>query len=447
MAGKENQLSRYGAISKFLPPALGPMAQVFLVAPSADSWYGDAADEFPADRYGTPRVFTTLNAATGQCVAKRGDVVLVSPDYTENIASSTTFAANVAGVSYIGIGEGTLKPTLSFITATTAKIAVTGANVKFENFRFNCNLASVAVALDFSTVAGGVVRNCEFVAAAATKVFLISIQTDASSDDMIIEGNRFQYDNATSNLPTEAIRLVGTDRVKVVRNYFLGNFSTAVINSITTAALDGIIADNFILNKSTSGVGIAMVASSTGIIQNNICYTALAAGKSLASFIAGASCLVADNQIKNVLNSPVGRPNEQIAVSRATATLPATARQSIFTVVGHVKVIELVGTVTTVIQAQITNFKFSTTPTGLASVDVCANVDINAAAVGSMISITGTFATAGVLTAAQTHVAQASPFVTGSGVIEVVTGATSTGSVKYSLIYVPLEEGAYVVAA
>lgn len=138
-------------------------------------------------------------------------------------------------------------------------------------------------------------------------------------------------------------------------------------------------------------------------------------------------------------------------VNRATAALPQTAAAAIFTVAGgRVAITSIVGEVTTVIQTQADNTKLTFDPTDAgATQDLCAVTDITADAVGTMYSITGT--PAGVLSDALNLMTPnknlANPLILKPGSILLDCAASNTGSVKWSLWYVPLDDGATVVAA
>lgn len=134
-------------------------------------------------------------------------------------------------------------------------------------------------------------------------------------------------------------------------------------------------------------------------------------------------------------------------VNRATAALPATTQSALFTVTGRIKLIDIKGVVTTVIQTQICNTKITANPTVGADVDICSNKDITAAAVGTVFSITGTLATAMVQTTSGAGVFQAAPLTIEAGTIDLVTAATNTGSVKWYVEYQPIDPGAMVLAA
>lgn len=124
---------------------------------------------------------------------------------------------------------------------------------------------------------------------------------------------------------------------------------------------------------------------------------------------------------------------------------------NIFTFSGWIEILAIYGRVTTVIQSQTTNIKLSVQNDALTAYDICANVDGNAAAVGTLLSITGTAANAGVLTANGVLApTQASRIITvsgTSGVIKATYGAASTGAILYGVLWRPLSQGATLAAA
>lgn len=135
-------------------------------------------------------------------------------------------------------------------------------------------------------------------------------------------------------------------------------------------------------------------------------------------------------------------------VNRATATLPQTTAHALFTIVGgRIKVTQIIGEVTTVIQTQANNTKLTANPTTGTSVDMCAALDITADEVGCLYGITGTPANALVGTNAGLTPAMACGQILNVGTIDLDCAANNTGSVKWTLFYQPIDRGAYVDAA
>lgn len=84
-----------------------------------------------------------------------------------------------------------------------------------------------------------------------------------------------------------------------------------------------------------------------------------------------------------------------IRVEKATATLPQSTAAAKFTVSGgKVLICDIIGEVTTIIEAGANNMKLISNPTVGADVDLCAVLDIAEDAVGTTYHITGTLADA-----------------------------------------------------
>jgi hypothetical protein len=134
-----------------------------------------------------------------------------------------------------------------------------------------------------------------------------------------------------------------------------------------------------------------------------------------------------------------------IKVDKATASLPATATGTLFTVSGGgVWVTSLIGVVTTSIQAQANAVKFVATPTTGAVNDLSATVDVNALAAGGLLSLTGLAGDAAVKSTGGGVSTLRNPIFVNIGTIGLNTAATNTGSVRWMITYIPYETGASV---
>lgn len=142
-----------------------------------------------------------------------------------------------------------------------------------------------------------------------------------------------------------------------------------------------------------------------------------------------------------------GQVGSHWTTTRASSSLPATTATPYFTVTGKVKILNIIGEVTTVFQAQANAIKLIANPTVGADVDLCATVEGNAAAVGSLFTITGTLANAMIKTVSGAVPSQASPVIVTAGTIDFSAAATSTGATKWTVIYEPIDAGAMVIAA
>src|SRR4051812_7269513 len=57
--------------------------------------------------------FATISFALTQCTASKGDIIYVMPGHAEAIAAAGTLACSVIGVSIIGLGNGSNRPSIS----------------------------------------------------------------------------------------------------------------------------------------------------------------------------------------------------------------------------------------------------------------------------------------------------------------------------------------------
>lgn len=145
--------------------------------------------------------------------------------------------------------------------------------------------------------------------------------------------------------------------------------------------------------------------------------------------------------------------NLGIRVDKAALAIAGISTKPIFTVSGGAVLVKaLVGTVaTTKIQNQACNLKFVATATGGAATDMSADGSIIDLALGGMVSLPGeSIATATHVTATTANSAvpgcNTAGIIVREGSIGFATSADNTGSMKFSLFYVPLDDGAYVTA-
>lgn len=134
-------------------------------------------------------------------------------------------------------------------------------------------------------------------------------------------------------------------------------------------------------------------------------------------------------------------------VDRASETLPATTQTPYFHVYGgRCAVTMLLGEVTTVVQAQACNASWESDPTTGTTNAMCAVVEMNAAEAGTLMSITGTAGDAMILGKSGAVKGQLAPVIVAVGDLKFKTSATNSGATKWSLWYIPLDDGAYIQA-
>lgn len=137
-----------------------------------------------------------------------------------------------------------------------------------------------------------------------------------------------------------------------------------------------------------------------------------------------------------------------LKVDRAAATLPQTAQGALFTVTGgRVILTSIIGEVTVALGATATNANLIAKPTVGTAQPLCAVLAVASKEVGTLFGITGLFTDAMLGANAGASVIPRNPVVVPVGTIDLLTSASDTGSVKWSITYVPFDDGASVVAA
>jgi hypothetical protein len=136
-------------------------------------------------------------------------------------------------------------------------------------------------------------------------------------------------------------------------------------------------------------------------------------------------------------------PNPRRA-EKAAATLPATGAQTLFTITGgRIVVVQILGEVTTAIQAQANATKLRHNVTTGTDQDLCATLDITGDELGTLYGITGLFSDA-MIGSGQAVPRMLRQIILKPGTIELVTAATNTGATKWSLFYRQLDRAASV---
>lgn len=255
--------------------------------------------------------FSTIDYAVGRCTSNKGDLIVVMPGHAESVTAAAGIDLDVAGITVQGVGNGRLKPTITFTTADTADIDIDAANITLRNFRFVTDIASLVAPIDVNS-AGFTMEDCDFYGNnAATETNLITVLTVAGVDDLVIRRCSFNYlatvdSTAVTTTSTECIRLVGVDRAVIEDNYISGDFTTSAINAITTACKDIRIQRNAIHNIATENIAgvVDLVAGCDGVIAYNSGFIGYAT--SLAAVIDPSSCAMVQNFFSNVVTEAGG---------------------------------------------------------------------------------------------------------------------------------------------
>lgn len=251
---------------------------------------------------GSPDVaLATIDYAVGLCTANNNDVIIVMPGHNEGITSAAAIDLDVAGITVIGLGSGSLKPTIDYDHAD-ASLAIGADNVRIENIRFRASANAITNGI---TVEDGVdyaqIVNCEFgFAETATDEFALAVKFNDASNYGLVEGCKFY---AGAQAAVAAIQFAkDTDQTVVRGCEFWGSYSTACINGITTASTNLLIEKNLFYQGATEPA-IELLTASTGVIRDNDIKTNLAT--MVASIVADA-CYLFRNYYNEDVNPGTG---------------------------------------------------------------------------------------------------------------------------------------------
>ena len=256
-----------GLTVRGLPLAITHPGKIFFVNSTsvlAATDDGVAGADSPAS--GTyQRTFATIDYAFSQCTASRGDVIFVMPGHTETISAASGIDQDVAGTAVIGLGHGSLRPTINY-TDTASTWTMAAADCVMSNILHTGGVDAVVSPIVVSA-ADCVIDNIEI--KDVTGQMVDGILTTAGADRILIT-NHF-HNGAAAAGGAAAIALIGMDN-PVIKNFkIIGNFSVGGIDMRTTAVVDHDISDGYIWTKNAADICIVdTITASTGKIGPNI---------------------------------------------------------------------------------------------------------------------------------------------------------------------------------
>lgn len=260
-----------GVSSFGMPIVGGPVlttGNVFFVSSVAA---GRSDSPTPAAGRDPATPFATLDYAIGQCTASNNDVIFLMPGHVETIIAAAGVAVDVAGISIIGMGRGSLRPKMNFTTAVGASFKITAANIFVQNVLFTGGIDALTNPVDIQAADVTLVDiETRDVTGQATDF----IVTTAAADRLYI--TNWTHTGATAAGADTAISIVGGDGIVIEDFTIFGNFAVAAMENVTTACTNLTIGGgpgvNYIQNglDNAAVVAVTLVATSTGFVGPNI---------------------------------------------------------------------------------------------------------------------------------------------------------------------------------
>ncbi len=234
-----------------------------------DSGAPNASDEAGQGKK-IDRPFGTLDFAVGRTAPNNGDLIIVMPGHTETVTAAAGLGLDVAGISILGLGQGSSRPTINFTTVVGADMNVDAANITMSNFLFTGGIDALTGPIDINAPD---FKLLNFETRDVTGQAADFIVTDANADRLLIDGWAHRGDPSAG--AQTAISIIGGDDL-VIRNFNLyGNFATAAIENVTTACVRANIGGgagwNYIWTENAADKAITMVSTARGFIGPNIC--------------------------------------------------------------------------------------------------------------------------------------------------------------------------------
>ena len=216
----------------------------------------------------------TLDEAVNLCTANAGDIILVAPGHAETFIIQA-LDVDVIGVTIIGLGTGSDKPTLTYNHAN-AETAIGADNVTIKGIIFHSTITGVLMGIEVEdSVDFFTIEKCEFtVDDAAVDEFIEAINFVNNNIGCTIRNNKF---NAKAAGAAHAIFMdADTNTTSIIGNDIRGAYSVACIGGDTAASTDLLIKDNILINGSlVADTGINTVAAivlldnTAGLIVDN----------------------------------------------------------------------------------------------------------------------------------------------------------------------------------
>lgn len=240
----------------------------------------------------------TISQAVALCTASKGDVVFVMPGHAETISGATSLVVDKIGVSIIGLGTGTLRPTLTF-SATDSIVSITHASVTLQNLLLIADIDNLVTGISLGASADGcTLRSIEMRDGAANKEFLIAVAIAAACTDVTIDDFAF---HGLAGGATGCIEAAGAaDRFRLLNSFIRGQFSSQMVDLSQAASVGLLIRGNTLINIETgAGLGVAMHNSSTGFVADN----RITNLKDTVVGLSGTGMAYAENYLSNAVNA------------------------------------------------------------------------------------------------------------------------------------------------
>ena len=216
--------------------------------------------------------FSTLDYAIGRCKANRGDIIFLMPGHAETVSAAAGIVCDVAGISIVGLGHGSLQAQFTLDTAATADIDIDAADVRFVNVRFTAGFADIAAGIDINAN-GTEFHSCLFDESATDLNWVVVMNVADGVDNLWVNDCDYRGGDASND---HFIEMAGThENVKITNNRMIHAVAqTAGVAMIESATQQlNILIENNRFHSETAAVAAAFVVltgtTNTGLAVDN----------------------------------------------------------------------------------------------------------------------------------------------------------------------------------
>jgi len=196
-------------------------------------WYVDSVNGSNSNLGNSPTSpFATL--AQAQTAASAGDTIIVAPASAFTLTAVLTLTK--AGLSIIGLGNGTKKPTIT-VNAAADGLSLEAAGILIENFHFAAPGTDEATAMINIAAAGCTLRKISGIGSTTSKNFVDCFTLASGADDCTFEDVKVYNSVVAVNsfLSIEA----AVARFRIRKFFAFGDVATAgIIDAATATHLD-----------------------------------------------------------------------------------------------------------------------------------------------------------------------------------------------------------------
>lgn len=241
-----------------------------------DVFYVDSTNASASDTVGRGKrisaPFATLDFAVGQCAVNNDDVIILAPGHAETIIVDSGVNIDVAGVTVVGMGRGTDRPTFNFTTDVAADFKLAAANVRVENILFTAGIDALTAPIEISGAFNELV-DCEFQDGTTNTIDTACIvDVLATADSCLIDGfvSIGNDDEGNDDAIICCIRgAVGATDFRVMNCFITGGFTIGCLDLNQTTDLIRIGPNNHLINTNDTDTCIDVLAAASGTIFLN----------------------------------------------------------------------------------------------------------------------------------------------------------------------------------